>query len=263
MTFDMGGTTAKAGAIENYKPDVSYEFEAAGKTHSGKSIKGSGYTVRYPFIDLAEVSAGGGTVAKVDAGGRLSVGPESAESEPGPAAYGAGGDNPTITDANIALGKLNPSYLLGGRKRLFFDAAMKAIEEKVARPLSLDVYQAAEGIAKLANNAMAKAMAIVSVERGRDPRGFTLFAFGGGGPVHACDIANDLHISTILVPVHPGLFSAYGLLTVDLTREFSLPVMSTDINPERWLAKLRRKAGSEATGSKSFSTSDTRGSLTN
>jgi len=242
ITFDMGGTTAKAGTIENGEPDTAYEFEAAGKTHSGRSIKGSGYPVRYPFLDLAEVSAGGGTVAWIDEGGALRVGPHSAAADPGPAAYGKGGTEPTITDANIVLGRINPSYLLGGKMRIYGDLAFKAIEEKVAEKLGMDVYRASEGIVKLVNNSMSKAISIVSLERGRDPRDFVLFAFGGAGPLHACELAEEISIDRIVIPEHPGIFSAYGLLTGDMTREFSLPVMSTNLDPEPAFTELRKTA---------------------
>ena len=131
----MGGTTAKAGTIVDYEPDIAYEFEAAGRTHSGRSIKGSGYPVRFPFIDLAEVSAGGGTIAFVDEGGGLRVGPKSMGANPGPAAYGLGGTLPTITDANIVLGRLNPEYLLGGTMRVYSDLAHDAIKRHVAEEI--------------------------------------------------------------------------------------------------------------------------------
>ncbi len=224
LTFDMGGTTAKAGAIVDGEPDIAYEFEAAGKTHSGRSIKGSGYPVRHPFIDLAEVSAGGGTIAWADEGRAIRVGPESAGADPGPAAYGKGGNEPTVTDCNIALGKLNPNYLLGGKLRIFPDLSLKAIGERVGKRVGLNVYSTASGVIKIANNSMAKAISIVSLQRGRDPRDYTLVAFGGSGPIHACDLAEEMHIANIVVPPHPGLFSAYGLLTLDITRDFSFPV---------------------------------------
>jgi len=242
ITFDMGGTTAKAGTIEHGEPDTAYEFEAAGKTHSGRSIKGSGYPVRYPFLDLAEVSAGGGTVAWIDEGGALRVGPHSAAADPGPAAYGKGGSEPTVTDANIVLGRINPSYLLGGKMRIYGDLAFKAVEEKVAKKLGMDVYRASEGIVRLVNSSMSKAISIVSLERGRDPRDFVLFSFGGAGPLHACELAEEISIDRIVIPEHPGIFSAYGLLTVDMTREFSLPVMSTNIDPEPAFSELRKTA---------------------
>jgi N-methylhydantoinase A len=241
LTFDMGGTTAKAGAVVEGECDISYEFEVAGRTHSGRSIKGSGYAVRYPFIDLAEVSAGGGTIAWVDDGGALRVGPKSAGSEPGPVAYGKGGENPTVTDANITLGRINPNYLLGGKMPIYSDLANEAIS-KIARQLGMSLRDTAEGIIKLVNLNMAKAIMTVSVERGRDPREYTLIAFGGAGPIHCCDLAEELEIKHIIVPVHAGIFSAYGLLTANITRTFSLPVLTTESLLEPYFEEARKLA---------------------
>lgn len=229
ITFDMGGTTAKAGAIVKGKVEISTEFEAAGKTHSGRSIKGSGYTVRYPFIDLAEVSAGGGTIARVDSGGYLQVGPDSAGSFPGPAAYNRGGNDPTVTDANIILGRLNPDHLLGGKMKLYPQLSFIAME-RVAAPLSVDTVEAATGVIRIVNNKMSRAISLVSLERGRDPRDFTLFSFGGAGPVHSCDLADEMGIREIIVPRNPGLFSAFGLLTVDISRVFISPPSGNDVD---------------------------------
>jgi N-methylhydantoinase A len=245
ISFDMGGTTAKVGTILNGEPDLSYEFEAAGKTHSGRSIKGSGYPVRYPFIDLAEVSAGGGSIAWVDEGRTIKVGPHSAGADPGPAAYGKGGQEPTITDANIISGKINPDHLLGGKMKIFAELAFKAMNEKISSKVKMDTHEVADGVLRIANNSMAKAISIVSVERGRDPRDFSMIAFGGAGPLHACDLAEEMSIKEIVVPEHPGLFSAFGLLTVDISREFSLPVMSTNLDPDDKLGELRAKAKRE------------------
>ncbi|MFI5419680.1 MAG: hydantoinase/oxoprolinase family protein [Nitrososphaerales archaeon] len=247
ITFDMGGTTAKAGVVIDYNPDIAYEFEAAGSTHSGRSIKGSGYSVRQPFIDLAEVSAGGGTIAWVDEGGALKLGPHSAGADPGPAAYDRGGKEPTMTDANIVLGRLNPDYLLGGELKLRSDLALKAIKEKVSDKLGIDALAGAQGMIKLVNHNMARAISIVSVERGRDPREFTLIAFGGAGPLHACDLAEEMGIRNIVVPLHPGLFSAFGLLTGDLAWVFSKPVLNTGFNLEDHFAELRAQASSQLT----------------
>ncbi len=246
ITFDMGGTTAKAGAVIGYEPDIAYEFEAAGKMHSGRSIKGSGYAVRAPFIDLAEVSAGGGTIAWVDEGGVLKVGPLSAGSDPGPVAYGKGGNSPTVTDANLVLGRLGPEGLLGGKLPLDRELAHGAIRKFLSEKLRIGVDEAAQGIIRLANNSMARAISIVSVERGRDPREHTLVAFGGAGPIHACDLAEELGIASIIVPLHPGLFSAYGLLTADLQRNFSLPVLknASEVDAEDYFAELRASAAS-------------------
>ena len=252
ITFDMGGTTAKAGAIIEGRPDISSEFEAAGKTHSGRSIKGSGYTVRFPFIDLAEVSAGGGTIAWVDEGGSLRVGPKSAGATPGPAAYGGGGKEPTITDANIVLGKLNPEYLLGGKMKIYKNLSESAISDRISRKLGTDKIAAADGIVKLINNAMAKAISIVSIERGRDPRDFMMMAFGGAGPIHACDLAGEIGIKKIVIPPNPGLFSAYGLLTVDVVRPFSKSGIGLTMeNVEEQFSALIREAN-ESLGSEGF-----------
>ena len=228
LTFDMGGTTAKAGTVLNGEPDIVYEFEAAGKTHSGRSIKGSGYAVRGPFIDLAEVSAGGGTIAWLDEAGELRVGPRSAGSDPGPACYRRGGTEPTVTDANVALGRLNPRSLLGGSMIISRPLALRSLRS-ISQSLDVPVHEVARGVVTLVNDSMARALSLVSVERGRDPRDFTLFAFGGAGPVHACDLAEELDITDVVVPLHAGLFSAYGLLAGDLTRTFSSPVMKTNV----------------------------------
>ena len=218
MSFDMGGTTAKAGAVIDGRPETVMEYEVGGSIHKGRVVKGSGYPVRFPFIDLAECGAGGGTIAWVDEGGSLRIGPVSAGAEPGPACYGMGGVNPTITDANLILGRL-PNTILGGRMRLNPKLAEKAITEKVAEKLGLSLHEAAYTIIEVANSIMAKILRVVSVERGHDPRGFTMIAFGGAGPLHACALADDLGISKILIPVNPGLFSALGLLISDVRHD--------------------------------------------
>ncbi len=240
ITFDMGGTTAKAGTIIDGRPDLSYEFEAAGRSYHGRSIKGSGYPVRQPFIDLAEVSTGGGTIAWVDEAGILKVGPESAGADPGPAAYGKGGSQATVTDANIVAGRINPSQLLGGDLKLHDDLAVTAIR-RLTRKLGTSVNKTAENILRIVNSNMSKALSLVSLERGRDPREYTLIAFGGSGPVHACDLAEELGIRRIVVPLHPGLFSAFGLLTAELSRTFTQPIHATE-NVERTFAQLRGQA---------------------
>jgi N-methylhydantoinase A len=210
LSFDMGGTTAKAGTVAGGVPEIAYEFEAAGATHSGRGRSGSGYPVRFPFIDLAEVSAGGGTLAFVDDAGVLRVGPRSAGADPGPACYGRG-EQPTVTDANVVLGRLDPHALLGGTFAI--DAARShAAVARVAAPLGGDVARTAAGIVALVDAQMAKVLRIVSVERGLDPRDFALMTFGGGGPLHACALAADLGVQRIVVPRHPGVFGALGLL---------------------------------------------------
>ncbi|HYB07403.1 MAG TPA: hydantoinase/oxoprolinase family protein [Nitrososphaerales archaeon] len=244
LTFDMGGTTAKAGTVIGGEVDITNEFEAAGRTHSGKSIRGSGYPVRGQFIDLAEVSAGGGTIAWVDDAGELKTGPMSAGSVPGPACYGAGGTEPTVTDANVVLGRLNPNSLLGGSMPIHRDLALSSMR-KLSRRLGLDRTEVAAGILRLVNNSMARALSMVTVERGRDPRDFVMLAFGGAGPVHACDLAEELGIDEFLVPIHAGLFSAYGLLTGELTRTFTMPVMASESRLEERFRRLEESAKKE------------------
>jgi N-methylhydantoinase A len=214
LSFDMGGTTAKAGTIFDGVPQISASFEAAGATHSGRSVKGSGYPVRFPFVDLAEVSAGGGTIAWIDAAGTLRVGPLSAGADPGPACYGIG-NRPTVTDANVVLRRSNPRALLDGAFPIDAARSREAIAS-VAAPVGGDVERAAAGIVTLVDAEMAKVLRIVSVERGHDPRDFTLLAFGGGGPLHACAVAADIGVSRVIVPLSPGVFSAYGLLAADV-----------------------------------------------
>jgi N-methylhydantoinase A len=224
LSFDMGGTTAKAGTVIGGTPEIATEFEAAGATHSGRALKGSGYPVRFPFVDLAEVSAGGGTIAWLDRAGTLHVGPLSAGADPGPAAYGRG-ERPTVTDANVVLGRLNPRALLGGTFPIDAALARRAVD-RVASATGGDVTAAAAGIVALVDNDMAKVLRIVSLERGHDPRDFTLIAFGGGGPLHACAVASEIGVRRIVVPALPGLFSAYGLLAADVRIATSRSVLA-------------------------------------
>ncbi len=225
LSFDMGGTTAKAGTVIDGIAQVVHEFEAAGETHSGRAVKGSGYPVRFPFVDLAEVSAGGGTIAWIDDAGSLRVGPLSAGADPGPACYGTF-DRPTVTDANVVLGRLHQRHLLGGAFPIDASRARSSIGA-LARRLGTTVETAAAGIVTLIDDAMAKALRIVTIERGLDPRDFTLVAFGGGGPLHACALADALGVRRILVPEHPGLFSARGLLEADLHAHDVRPILAT------------------------------------
>ena len=256
LTFDMGGTTAKAGTVIDGEAEVINEFEAAGRTHSGRSIRGSGYPVRGEFIDLAEVSAGGGTIASVDDSGDLKVGPESAGSVPGPACYGKGGTRATVTDANVVLGRLNPRSLLGGSMPIRRGLALRSMKE-LAKKTGLDEYSVATGILRLVNNDMARAISMVTVERGRDPRDFVMVAFGGAGPLQACDLAEEMGISAVLVPAHAGLFSAFGLLAGELTRTFTFPVMEIEPPLEARFRSLESEAAKamESEGFSAFKTS--------
>jgi len=245
LSFDMGGTTAKAGAIVDGVPQVVGEFEAAGATHSGRAIKGSGYPVRFPFVDLAEVSAGGGTIAWLDDAGSLRVGPLSAGADPGPACYGRS-DQATVTDANVVLGRLNPKALLGGAFPIDATAARAAVE-RLAPALGLNLEQTAAGIVRLIDHAMARVLRIVTVERGLDPREFAMVAFGGAGPLHACAVADELGITRIVVPQHPGLFCAHGLLEADLRTGDILAVLQSTGKMDhaalqRWFEETEERA---------------------
>ncbi len=221
MTFDMGGTTAKASIIEASEMLLAPEYEVGGGMNAGhRLLRGSGYILRVPAIDIAEVSSGGGSLAWVDKAGGLQVGPHSAGAVPGPVCYNTGGNNPTVTDANVVLGYLNPKYLLGGSFPIDSDKAKAAIEEKVARPSGMSVIDAAWGIHVLVNSNMGRALRAVSSERGRDPRRFSMMAFGGGGPIHASGLADALGISRIIIPPSPGVFSAFGLLFADVEHHF-------------------------------------------
>jgi len=221
ISFDMGGTTAKASLIADGEIAVTAEYEVGGAGHAKRWLTGTGHPVRVPVIDLAEVSGGGGSIAWVDPGGALKVGPQSAGADPGPAAYGLGGDEPTVSDADVVLGYLDREALLGGALRIDFAAAQTAIGKQVAGPLGLGVTEAAAAIVEIVNSNMAEALRIVSVERGHDPREFALIAFGGAGPVHAAALAAELQIPEVIAPPAAGAFSALGLVASDLKRDYS------------------------------------------
>ena len=217
IVFDMGGTTAKAVIVENGRPSMTSEYEFRdGMSTSSRFIKAGGYMLKVPAIDLAEVGAGGGSLAGVDAGGLLKVGPESAGANPGPACYGLGNARPTVTDANVFLGFINPLALAGGRHAIDRSLSERAIREHVAQPLGISVEDAAHGIRAVANSAMSRAIRAVSVERGLDPRDFTVVAMGGNGGIHAIDVARQLGIGRVIVPALSGVFSAVGMLSTDL-----------------------------------------------
>jgi N-methylhydantoinase A len=221
IVFDMGGTTAKAALVEAGRPSLTTEYEfREGISTSSRFIKAGGYMLKVPAIDIAEVGTGAGSIAWIDEGGLLRVGPQSAGARPGPACYGTGGTRPTITDANVVLGYLNPAHLAGGELALRADLARAAIERDVAGPLGLGLLEAAQGIRDVANASMARAIRAVTIERGRDPRDFTLVAFGGSGPVHAVDVAAALDVRRVLVPVAPGVFTAVGMLATDVEHHF-------------------------------------------
>ncbi|MEI8152558.1 MAG: hydantoinase/oxoprolinase family protein [Hyphomicrobiales bacterium] len=217
IVFDMGGTTAKAVIVEDGRPTMTSEYEFRdGISTSSRFIKAGGYMLKVPAIDIAEVGAGGGSIAGIDKGGLLVVGPQSAGAIPGPACYGLGNDRPTVTDANVVLGFINPNSLAGGRLAIDKALSEKAIAEHLATPLGLDVADAAHGIRAVANANMARAVRAVTVERGRDPRDLTLMAFGGNGGVHAFDLARQLGIPRVVVPPLSGVFCSVGMLASDV-----------------------------------------------
>src|SRR6266545_3646793 len=222
VTFDMGGTTAKASIVEDGEVTRATEYQVGGGImHGSRLLTGAGYVLRVPAIDLAEVGAGGGSLVWIDAGGSLQVGPRSAGALPGPLCYDLGGMEPTITDANVILGYLNPSYLVGGAVRLNVEKARQVFAEKIATPLGLSLAHAAYGAHQIAASNMMRAIRAVSTERGRDPRSYTLFAFGGNGPLFAAGMAEALQMQRIVVPPSPGLFSSFGLLYADVEHHYS------------------------------------------
>jgi N-methylhydantoinase A len=211
IAFDMGGTTAKLALIENGRPGTTTAFEL----HRVHGAAGSGLPMNIQAIDLVEIGAGGGSIARA-ALGVVAVGPESASSTPGPACYGRGGVEPTVTDANLVLGYLNPGYFAGGSLRLDVEAARRAITTRVAQPLGLSVEDAAWGIHAIVNTNMELATRIVSIERGRDPRELTFIAFGGSGPVHGCRLAQALGVPRVILPAAAGVTAAIGLLGAEV-----------------------------------------------
>ena len=244
LTFDMGGTTAKAAIIVDGEFGMTPETEVGGGEALGhRMVKGGGYVVQAPTIDIAEVGAGGGSIAWIDAGGGLQVGPRSAGADPGPACYGRGGEAATVTDANLLLGYINPDALVGGDLALDKSAAEHAVG-KLAEVLGHSLTDAAYGIHLIANARMMRALSAVSSERGLDPASFTLLAFGGNGGVHACGLAAGLGIRRIIVPPAAGLFSAVGLLDAEhehhLIRAFYERIDGLDLT--RMRAELRAMA---------------------
>jgi len=222
ITFDMGGTTDKARMVEDGQYARADEVEVGGGILAGsRLLTGAGYKLKTQAIDLAEVGAGGGSLVWIDAGGALQIGPESAGASPGPVCYDAGGEKPTVTDANVVLGYLNPEALAGGSVKLNADKAREVFAEKVAAPLGLALEDAALGAHRVAASNMIRAIKSVSTERGRDPRSYALFAFGGNGPIFACGMAGELGISRIIIPPAPGVFSAFGLLYADVEYHYS------------------------------------------
>lgn len=204
IVFDMGGTTAKVCVINNNRPDVTNEFWIDGK-----------YFIGAPVMDMAEIGAGGGSMAWIDGAGAVHVGPQSAGADPGPVCYNRGGVNPTVTDADLVLGYINKDYFLGGEMEVDVETSRKAIKEKVADPLNMSIEEAAHGIYRMINANMLGTMRIVTVQRGHDPRDFAMMSSGGTASIHAARMAQELRIPRVICPLIPGVFSAYGLITAD------------------------------------------------
>jgi N-methylhydantoinase A len=222
ISFDMGGTTAKASLIENGELTRATEYQVgAGIVLGSRLLSGAGYTLKVPAIDLAEVGAGGGSLLWIDSGGALQVGPQSAGAVPGPVCYGQGGSEPTVTDANLVLGYLNPAHLVGGALRLDAAKAAAAIDDRISRPLGMSREEAAYGAHLIAASNMIRALKAVSSERGRDPREYALVAYGGNGPVFAAGMAEAMQIPLVLVPPSAGVFSSFGLLYAEVEYYFT------------------------------------------
>ena len=223
ISFDMGGTTAKCAIVERGLVRTTDEYHVDGRP------------LRIPVIDIKEVSAGGGTIAWIDAGGALALGPQSAGADPGPVCYGRGGDEPTVTDANLVLGRIDAMRFLGGAMPLDHTAAARAIDDRLAVPLGLARATVAAGVVRLADVKMALAVRSITTERGLDPREYTLMAYGGGGPLHAVAIARELRIARVVVPPSPSTFSAWGMLATDLRHDLVRTVLeSFDATDAAW-----------------------------
>lgn len=251
ITFDMGGTTAKASMIEAGRIATTDEYEVGGGlSASNPLVSGVGYALKLPVIDIAEIGAGGGSIVWIDKAGSLKIGPHSAGASPGPACYGSGGTDPTITDANVVLGFLNPHALAGGSVPIQGELSSEAVHDFVAGPLEKDLHEAAWGIHILANANMMRAIKAVSTYRGRDPRDFALFAFGGNGGVHGVELARTLSMREIIIPPAAGIFSALGLLLAnpEASHSKAYPVTINLADPGRMsaiLEELERKARSD------------------
>ncbi len=227
ITLDMGGTTTKASIIEGGEILRARDYEVGGPVSvSSRLVRGGGYLLRIPMIDISEVGAGGGSIAAIDAGGALRVGPRSAGAAPGPACYGLGNVQPTVTDANLVLGFLHDGSLAGGALSVDRGLAEAAVQSAVAGPGSMALQDASHGIHMIANSNLVRAIKTVSVERGRDPADFVMMAFGGAGPIHAAGVAEALGIRRIVVPPAPGLFSAFGLLRAEVEHHTTRTVLT-------------------------------------
>lgn len=244
LAFDMGGTTAKASLVNAFTPEITHHFEAA---RVRRFKKGSGLPVRIPVIDLIEIGAGGGSIAQINALGLMQVGPESAASNPGPAAYGLGGRQPTVTDADLVLGYINEHYFLGGTMTLSREKACLAIADALAIPLGISIEAAAMGVFRVVNENMANAARVHILEKGLDPRKYTMIAFGGAGPVHAFQVARLLRLPRLIIPVAAGVASALGFLVSPVASEFLFSYVH-DLDQMDWARVNRFLEEKEAEG---------------
>jgi N-methylhydantoinase A len=223
ITLDLGGTTTKASVVEKGIYTRSAEYEVGAGIHRASRLhKGKGYVLRIPSIDIAEIGAGGGSIVWIDKGGLVNVGPRSAGASPGPICYDHGGEDPTLTDSYVILGYMNPNYLLGGDFSLNSAKAKTIYGQKVAEPLGRDLLEAAYGVYEIANSNIRRAITSVSSERGRDPRNFSLFVFGGAGALHGAAVARSIGMKEVIIAPLAGIFSAYGLLCADIQRNYVL-----------------------------------------
>jgi N-methylhydantoinase A len=230
INFDMGGTSTEVCVVHGGKPELSHHREI------------ERFPLRSTSVDVNTIGAGGSSIARVDQGGFLHVGPESVGADPGPACYGRGGTQPTVTDANVVLGRLNPEFLLGGTLPIDARRAAAAIDEFVAKPLRIGVTEAATAILAVSNNNIAQAVRLVSTSKGLDPADYTLVAYGGAGPLHAASVAAELGISKILIPAGPGILCAFGVLTKDVAMDLSMSRLMTD-HGDGFVVSVRRAFG--------------------
>jgi N-methylhydantoinase A len=243
LSFDMGGTTAKICLLSHAEPERAHRFEIA---RAYKDMKGSGIPVRIPVIEMVEIGAGGGSIARVDKLGRLTVGPDSAGSTPGPVSYGRGGTNPTVTDANVCLGKIDPEFFAGGKVKLDSEAAQAAFVEHIGDKLNLKDFWPAAGVAEIVEENMANAARVHAIERGKDIATCVMIAFGGGAPLHACRLAEKVGVSKIIVPQGAGVGSAIGFLQApvayEITRSAALSLDEFDASKVNQLLKRMAQA---------------------
>ena len=235
VSFDMGGTTAKICLLTNGEPERARKFEIA---RAYRDMKGSGIPVRIPVIEMVEIGAGGGSIARVDKLNRITVGPDSAGSTPGPVCYGRGGTEPAVTDANLALGKIDPAYFAGGKIKLDEASAKAALQKAIGNPLGLKDFWSAAGVTEIVEENMANAARVHAIERGRDIAACTMIAFGGGAPLHACRLAEKVGVKTIIVPMGAGVGSAIGFLRAPIAYEVT---RSAAVSLDAFNAKIRER----------------------